>query len=86
MRRVLSQISSAAALVCLSLVAAPPAEAQAPTPPQIVHRVGSAVDDAASHVRRDLGPHRRHHRVRHVRYVRHVRHGRVYYTRVVYYR
>ena len=86
MRRGLASISSAAALVCLSFVAVPAAGAQLPTPPQIAHRVGSTVDHAASHVRRDLAPHRRHRRVRHVRYVRHVRHGHVYYTRVVYYR
>jgi len=84
MRRVLTHISSAAALLCLSLMAAPAAEAQLPSPPQVVHRAGAAVDNAVAHVRHDVGP--RHHRVRHVRYVRHVRHGRVYYTRVVYYR
>jgi hypothetical protein len=85
MRRALSRISSAAALLCLSLVAVPTAEAQLPTPPQIVHRVGSTVDRAVGHVKRNVAP-RHHRRVRHVRYVRHVRHGHVYYTRVVYYR
>lgn len=85
MRRALTRISSAAALLCLSLVAAPTAEAQLPTPPQIVHRAGAAVDNAVAHVRHNVAP-RRHRRVRHVRYVRHVRHGHVYYTRVVYYR
>lgn len=84
MRRVFTCISSATALLCLSLAAVPAAEAQLPTPPQIVHHVDATVHHAVGHVQRDLGP--RHHRVRHVRYVRHVRHGHVYYTRVVYYR
>jgi hypothetical protein len=85
MRTAFARTSSAAALLCLSLAVVPAAEAQLPTPPQIVHRAGAAVDNAVAHVKHDVAP-RRHHRVRHVRYVRHVRHGHVYYTRVVYYR
>ena len=83
MRRAFGLISSAA-LLCTSLAVAPAAAAQLPSPPQVVHHVARTVDNAAAHVRHDLGPH--HRRVRHVRYVRHVRHGKVYYTRVVYYR
>ena len=85
MRRAFARISSAAALLCFSFAVVPAAEAQLPTPPQIVHRVGSTVDHAVGHVKHEVAP-RRHRRVPHVRYVRHVRHGHVYYTRVVYYR
>ena len=86
MRRAISGVVTGVALMCLSPTSVPASPAQLPTPPQVAHHVARTVDNAAAHVRRDLGPRRRHRRVRHVRYVRHVRHGHVYYTRVVYYR
>ena len=59
----------------LAGITADAAQPPLPSPPRVIHKIGSTVGAAASRVRHDLTPRKRH-RVRRVKHVRHtpVRH------------